>query len=207
MSQVRARLEGLGGLNAAKAATRARTGELTQQQNDAVVEMLDLFGKVKESAKLAFAGQDVKLRQEFLIGVNEPNDLASVLERAKTVAASAKSEANPEALREKGGWLPTDTALLDDAIKRTGDIDKSQQSSQQVAIAGTDDRNTAANTLYDEVLKIQHAADIQWPERKGDNRGIRDSFRLGSFPSSGGAEGDKSAPRPDPSPAPPVPPK
>jgi hypothetical protein len=73
----------LGGKGGSAGAQTAVTGDLTQQQDDAIAEMLDLFGKLKDSAKKAFKGQDVKLREEFQVGINSPSDLASILDRAK----------------------------------------------------------------------------------------------------------------------------
>jgi hypothetical protein len=86
-------------------------------------------------------------------------------------------------------------------IKQVGDIDKSQQDSQSVAITGTDDRNTAANSLYDDLLTIQNAANIEFSNSDPNNRGTRDAFRLGIFPPAGGSA------KPPPPPTPPGPPK
>src|ERR1043166_2116723 len=56
---------------------------LTGAQNDAFIDLKDLVGRAKESAKRAFPGQDVKLRSEFQVGITTPSDLASVLSRAR----------------------------------------------------------------------------------------------------------------------------
>jgi hypothetical protein len=189
---IRGRLTDLGGKASAKQSQAATTGDLTQKQNDAVVEMLDLFGKVKETAKRAFVGQDVKLREEFQVGVNSPYDLGAVLQRAKIVLAAAKSASNAAALKEKG-WVESDTADFETVIKEVAAVDKSQQASQTISIAGTDDRNTAANALYDDLLTIQNAANIEWSEKDENNRGTRDSFRFETFPPPKAAE-TKAAP-------------
>src|SRR5205823_5902132 len=162
----------------AKQAQAAQTGGLTQQQNDSIARMLELFGNVKDTAKRAFAGQDVKLRQEFQIGVNDPNDLGSILGRAKIVLASAKTAANASALKDKG-WIADDTTEFEAVIKQVGDIDKSQQDSQSVAITGTDDRNTAANSLYDDLLTIQNAANIEFSS-KDSGKTQRQTARMSS---------------------------
>jgi hypothetical protein len=194
----RTKLVELGGKGVAKQTQAAQTGDLTQEQNDSIARMLELFGNAKDSAKRAFPGQDVKLRQEFKIGVNDPNDLGSILDRAKIVLASAKTAANAAALKEKGGWVATDTTEFEAVIKQVGDIDKAQQESQRIAITGTDDRNTAANSLYDDLLTIQNAANIEWPASNANNRGTRDAFRLGSFPPAGGSAQPPASPPPAP---------
>jgi hypothetical protein len=181
VSGIRGKLTDLGGEASTKQARDAKTGDLTKEQNDAIVEMLDLFGKAKESAKRAFPAQKVKLHQEFQVGVQEPNDLGSVLGRARTVLASAKTEANAAALEAKG-WIAEDTANFEAFIKQVGDIDKAQQDSESIKITGTDDRNTAANALYDDLLTIQNAANIEWSDKDHNNRGTRDSFRFDTFP-------------------------
>src|SRR5947209_4144733 len=71
-TEARAKLGALGGKATAKAQQAGESGDLTQQQNDSIVHMLDLFGKAKDSAKRAFGGQDVKLREAFQVGVNDP---------------------------------------------------------------------------------------------------------------------------------------
>ena len=200
VTDVRTKLTDLGGKTSAKQAQAAQTGGLTQQQNDSIARMLELFGNVKDTAKRAFAGQDVKLRQEFQIGVNNPNDLGSILGRAKIVLASAKTAANAAALKDKG-WIVDDTTEFEAVIKQVGDIDKSQQDSQSVAITGTDDRNTVANSLYDDLLTIQNAANIEFSSKDSGNRGTRDAFRLGIFPPAGGS----AQPAPPTPPAPPKP--
>src|SRR5205814_9880098 len=114
--------------------------------------VLDLFGKAKDSAKRAFAGQTVKRKNEFQIGVNDPADLGSVLSRAGIVLASARRAENAGPLKSKGGYIASDADELEAAIKRVSDVDKAPQASQSVSIAGTNARNTAANELYAKLL-------------------------------------------------------
>ena len=75
----------LGGRGGSAGANSSATGTLTKQQNTAIITLLDLFGRAKESAKKAFRGQETKLTGEFTVGQNAPRDLASILKRAKTV--------------------------------------------------------------------------------------------------------------------------
>lgn len=186
-------LTGLGGEGSSAQAQTAATGGLTRQQNDAITTMLDLFGKLKDSAKRAFAGDDVKLREEFQVGINEPNDLGSILDRAKKGRDAGQKTENVAPLKDKGGWITDDTTALDTAITAVGGMDQQQRASKTVQIAGTDARNTAANSLYDNLLTIQNAAEIEWPEREASNRATRDSFRMPGFPPS---DRHKSSPPP-----------
>ncbi len=84
-------------------------------------------------------------------------------------------------LKDKGGWIAEDVTKLRTAMTAVGAIDKAQQASYQIQLMGTDARNTAANTLFDNLLTIQNAANLEWPE-SDTNRGTRTAFRLGIFP-------------------------
>ena len=177
----------LSGKGSSAQAQKADVSELTQKQNDAIVDLLELFGNLKTAAKEAFKGQDVKLRDEFQVTINSPNDLASILNRARKAGDASKKAENTGPLKDKGGWIADDSTKLDASIKAVGDIDKDQQSSQVIQIAGTDARNTAANTLNDNLRTIQSAANLEWPEKDPNNRASRESFRIGIFPPSGGS--------------------
>jgi hypothetical protein len=174
----------LGGKGSSSEADSSATGTLTQQQNDAILLTLDLFGKAKDRAKGTFKGDDVKLSGEFQVGINEPRDLASILGRVGKVVDACRKPQNAQALQEKKGWISSDTEELAAAAKTVGEIDKAQLASIIIQIAGTDARNTAANALYANLLTIQDAADTEWPDRIEANRAIRASFRIGIFPPS-----------------------
>ena len=58
----------LGGKGSSAQAQISATGTLTKEQNAAIHDMLDWFGKLKDSAKRAFGGDEVKLREEFQVG-------------------------------------------------------------------------------------------------------------------------------------------
>src|SRR5439155_9575168 len=130
-----------------------------------------------ESAKRAFAGQDVKLRNEFQVGIHSPGDLASVLGRARIVR-DACSDGNATALAAKG-WIVADTAALEQAIEALDTTDDTQESAKVDKGGATGARNTAANTLHEGLLTIQNAANNQWPERNPANAAVRAKFRLG----------------------------
>src|SRR5438105_1978712 len=66
-------------------------GDLTTDQRAAFREVERLTADARRSARQAFPGDDVKLRSEFQVGINEPQDLASQLDRAgKTLVAARK---------------------------------------------------------------------------------------------------------------------
>ena len=153
--------------------------------------LLDLFGRVKDTARRAFKGQDVKLGSDFKVGVNSPADLASVLERTKVARDSCAKEGNAAALATKG-WIAEDTAALGAAIAAVEASEAGQERSETVRIAATDERNAAGNELFEGLLTIQNAANNQWPERVEANRAVRREFRLDVFPPS--PAGTKAAP-------------
>jgi hypothetical protein len=66
----------------------------------------------------------------------------------------------------------------------------------------TTTKNADAADLYEWLLTIQNAADLQWPVSNPANAGIRDQFRLNTFPP---ASGNGSATPPTPPPATPHP--
>ena len=159
----------------------AGIGDLTTAQNDALTTLNDLVSRAKESAKRAFAGQDVKLRNEFQVGVTTPGDLASVLSRARTVRDSSARDTNAPVLAKKG-WIGADTTALTNAIEALDTSDDTQEGAKVDQRGATDARNTAANDLYEGLLTIQNAANNQWPERNPANSSVRAKFRLGVFP-------------------------
>ncbi|MDQ3197920.1 MAG: hypothetical protein M3Q46_01820 [Verrucomicrobiota bacterium] len=144
--------------------------------------MLDLFGGLKSAAKKAFRGDDVKLREQFKVGINTPKDLGSILARAKAARDSGALAENVGPLKDKGGWVALDATALDAAIDAVEQFDMQQHGGVTVEVADTDSRNTSANLLYDNLRTIQGAADIEWPEREASNRSQREKFRVGFFP-------------------------
>jgi hypothetical protein len=180
-------------------AKTATIGGLTLTQEQAVAALNELMSQAKESAKRAFKGQDVKLRSEFQVGVNAPADLASVLLRARIIHDSCALEANAPALVTKG-WQASETTALFNAIEGLDAADDSQETAKAERTTTTDQRNTFANELYDALLTIQNAANIQWPKSAAGNAAIRAEFRLSLFPPR--AEKKKPTPTPTPTPTP-----
>ena len=177
-------------------------GTLTLAQNAALTTLQNLVGSAKDTAKRAFKGNDPKLHAEFQVGVNKPTDLASILERAHIVSASLNKAENLPALTAKG-WLPSDTTQLDAALTTLAGADGSQETAKSDKLGDTSARNTAANALYENLLTLQNAANLQWPATDPANTALRDKFRLGKFPPRGGSSAPPAPPTP---PTPPTPP-
>jgi hypothetical protein len=176
----------------------ANVGELTTSQQNIFADLNRLLGNLRDTAKKAFKGSDVKLHDEFQVGINKPADLASVLQRARIMLTAARQTTNANALQAKG-WIPTDSDSLDDTIDALDTTDNDQEAAKTDATGGTNTRNRTANDLYARLQTIQNAANLQWPEKPSTNAPIRAQFRLGHFPPRGGSS-------PTTPPTPPTPP-
>ena len=165
----------------------AEVGTLTQQQNTGLAALNQLLSNCRETAKRAFKGQDVKLRDEFQVGINKPADLASVLARARIVLASAQTADNATALTGKG-WIASDTETLSSAINVLDTADDAQETAKATRKGATADVLTTANALYQGLLDIQNIANLQSPSSNPSNTAIRAEFRLDTFPPSGGTK-------------------
>ena len=172
---------------------QGESGDLTVKQNVNLEKLLHCMNQARKTAKLAFPGQTVKLHKEFQMGVHDKSDLGSVLSRADVIIASVQS--NLAALKLKG-WTDAETAALTAARK----IFDTASPVQQNAISGAKDsttvKNTDANDLYERILTIQNAADLQWPATDLANAGVRDEFRLNTFPPASTATAAAPAPAP-----------
>ncbi len=176
-------------------------GTLTVEQNARLTELQAQLSNARATAKKAFKGNAVKLREEFQVGVSQPNDLASLLQRAKIVLASLRKSGNVAALRSQG-WLAADTDALAAAIEALDTTDETQESAKVTKTGSTGTRNTRANELYEALLTIQNAANLQWPASKPGNAPHRAEFRLGKFPPRRGGSGKKPEPPKPPTPPP-----
>jgi hypothetical protein len=141
--------------------------------------------QARETAKLAFPGQSVKLHQEFQVGINSPHDLDSILSRADIILASVQNAANLPTLKLKG-WTDAETASFVAARGNFGTVEQAQAQDKGGAKVSTTVKNQDAADLYERLLTIQHAANLQWPVTDPANAGIRDQFRLNTFPPAGG---------------------
>jgi hypothetical protein len=160
---------------------KGELGTLTAAQQTALDQLQSWMSKARKTARLAFPGQTVKLHQEFQVGINEPHDLASILNRADIIIANLQTAANLPALQAKG-WTATDTLAFANVRETFPVSTTTNQSAKSGAKDSTTTKNTDAADLYDRLLAIQNAADLQWPVDDPANAGIRDEFRLNVFP-------------------------
>jgi hypothetical protein len=163
-------------------------GDLTATQKTNLETLQHWMNQARKTAKLAFKGQDVKLHQEFQIGAdaNRAFDLESVLGRADIILASVQNAANLAALKLRG-WTDAETTAFVTARGLFGPAQITRVAAQGGAKDATTLKNTDAADLYERLLTIQNAADLQWPAINPANAGVRDEFRLNTFPPSNGA--------------------
>ncbi len=178
---------------------KGAVGTLTKEQNRLLKVVTGWMTKARTTATLAFPGQDVKLHEEFRVGINTPSDLASIIQRARTIIASLRNAANLTAVKTKG-WLATDTDAFELAVNNLASTDTTQETGKGGAKGATTTRNQDANTLYDNLLAIQNAADLQWPAEDPANTAVRAEFRMDTFPPRGGTSGPATPPGPTPPP-------
>ncbi len=179
---------------------RGNVGVLSQAQLDEIHDFQHLVHMAKETAKLAFKGQPVLLSQEFLVGVNQPNDLQSQLARGRTVLASIKLPANADAIAGQG-WTAAETTALAAVITSIEGDKTLLENAKGASLGATGTRNASAEQLYAALQTVQHAADLQWPETDPANAEVRAEFRFGKFPPKHSAADEPVPPVP---PAPPV---
>jgi hypothetical protein len=179
-------------------AAKGALGNLTTAQQQNLTTLHGCMTQAAKTAKLAFAGQTVKLHQEFQIGAHDKNDLASFLSRCDTVLASVQNAANLAALKLKG-WTDDETTAFQTARNAFGPAEQYRVQQISGAKDTTTQKNTDAATLYENVLTIQNAADLEWPATDPANAGVRGEFLLGIFPPD---HGGNHAPPPTPPAAP-----
>lgn len=177
---------------------KGELGNLTAQQAQNLRTLHHCEAQAVKTAKLAFAGQTVKLHQEFQVGVNGAHDLGSFLGRVDIVLGSIKNAANLAAFKTRG-WSDAETATFQTARDAFGPAEQYREQSKSGAKSSTGQKNADANQLYTDVLTIQNAADLQWPATDPANAGVRAEFHLGIFPPDHG--GNHAAPAPTPTPA------
>ena len=178
---------------------RGQTGVLSKAQLDKIHTFHSLIANAKETAKLAFLGQTVKLRQAFQVGVHKPHDLQSQLQRGRTVLASLQATENIPALTSKG-WTADETTAVDNAITDIENDKTLLENSKDAGIGSTGQKNVQADDLYNRLLTIQNAANLQWKESDPANLQTRADFRLGKFPPKDHG-GHHVEPAPTPAPA------
>lgn len=179
---------------------KGELGNLTIAQKQNLTTLHQCLAQAGKTAKLAFPGQTVKLHQEFQIGAHDANDLASYLGRVDIVLGSVSNAANLAALKLKG-WTDAETTTFQTARDGFGPAEQYRVKSIGGAKDTTLQKNTDAATLYETILTLQNAADLQWPASDPANAGVRDEFLLGIFPPDHG--GNHTPPPAPPQPTPP----
>ena len=179
-------------------------GEMTQEQAAAFTELERLMAGARRSASLAFPQNDARLRGEFQVGVHEPQDLASELERAGKIRAACATHADALAAH---GWIAEDTTLLADTIALLTGGDDTQEAAKDKKQGLTAARNLAANALYKSCITVQNAARLAFPNTRADKDETvveaRSRHLLDEFPPRGGASaGHDPDPNGPPSPPP-----
>jgi hypothetical protein len=179
-------------------ARKGDLGNLTKAQRAALNVLQRWMNKARKTAKLAFAGQTVKLHQAFQVGVTGPYDLGSFLGRADIILDSVQNADNLPALKLKG-WTDAETTAFAAARKSFGTGDETKQAAKGGGKDSTTLKDADAADLYEALLTLQNAADLQFPAENSANAGVRDEFQLNTFPP---ASGTSTPPTPTPAPAP-----
>ncbi len=176
---------------------KGELGNLTKAQIQNLNTLHQCMAQAAKTAKLAFPGQTVKLHQEFQIGAQNKNDLGSYLGRVDIVLGSVKDDKNLPALKAKG-WTDDETTAFQTARDGFGPAEQYRVKSISGAKDTTTQKNADAATLYENILTIQNAADLEWPATDPANAGVRGEFLLGIFPPDHG--GNHAAPPTPPAP-------
>jgi hypothetical protein len=174
---------------------KGELGNLTTAQKQNLTTLHQCMAQAAKTPKLAFAGQTVKLHQEFQTGPHEHNDLGSYLGRVDIVLASINNVANLAAFKLKG-WTDAETTAFQTARNSFGPAEQYRVQQISGAKDTTTTKNTDAATLYEIILTIQNAADLEWSASDPANSGVRGEFLLGIFPPDHG--GNHTPPTPTP---------
>lgn len=180
---------------------RGNVGVLSQAQLDEIHDFQHQVHLAKETAKLAFKNQDVKLTEQFFVGVNQPADLQSQLARGRTILSSLQLPDNADAIAGQA-WTADDTTALDKIITAIEGDKTLLENAKGASLGSTGERNASAEQLYAALLTVQHAANIQWKETDPANAEVRADFRLGKFPPKHSAPATTPEPPPAPTDAP-----
>ena len=178
---------------------KGESGNLTKAQQANLNQLLHCMNQARKTAKLAFPGQTVKLHQEFQIGAHDQNDLGSVLGRADIILASIQTADNLPAMKLKG-WTDAETTALATVRGTFPASTQTQQAGKSDSKKATTLKDSDAADLYEHLLTIQNAADLEFPATDSANAAERDEFRLNTFPP------DNHAPPATPAPPQSIPP-
>jgi hypothetical protein len=183
----------------AQSAAIGEVGEMTQEQIEAFSELERLISGARRSAVLAFPKNDARLHSEFQVGIHEPSDFASEIERAKKVLAACQTHA--DALDDHG-WIDEDTTALSEAIDLLNGGDTEHEAAKDSKKGFTQSRNLAANALYKMTQSVQNAARLAYPASKAtkDEATLvaRNRFLLDEFPPRNREKPEDDTPLPTP---------
>ena len=181
LDETTALIASIPGLQSAQKLQTGTTGTLTKAQNDALNTVNDWLRRARATAKKAFPGEDVKLRADFQVGINKPEDLPSVKARAQIVQNSCADATNFAAMKLKG-WTAKDTTDFATAIAALGTTDATQEGAKIDRQGDTGALHTAQNDLYDHLVAIQNAGNLELPASNPANAQARAKLLLGTFP-------------------------
>ncbi len=133
---------------------------LTRSQAAAELALRQASVAARASAVLAFPGQDLLLRSEFQVGVQEPTGVNSVLGRARKLLAACQKYSDVLALH---GWTAVSMTALTAAVDGLATTARSQDAAFDVKEGSTADRNAAANALYRQCRTVLNAARFAYP--------------------------------------------
>ena len=118
---------------------------LTHAKGETALAYRQIAAYARQCAVFAFPGQEPLLRSEFLVGIHEPADLHSVLDRAHTLLAAVQEHSSDLAPH---GWSAASTTALTaatDALVAAGD---DASAAADTKLGATAQLNGGANVLY-----------------------------------------------------------
>lgn len=174
----------------------AKIGSLTVEQDKALSRVERLLTKIRDTAKRAFPGQQVKLHEAFHVG-DGTSSLASVIVQGLEIVEAAKESSNAAGLESKG-WHAQDTASLESAIAALKATNTSQEQDKGIRKSATQTKTEVANEFYERLLTIQNVATLIWEPEDTDGVGILKEFRIGIFPPARNGAVPKPAAPPQP---------
>ena len=166
------------GSSAAQKEAHSDIGTYTQEQKDALAAYRPLAHQAREAGKTAFKGNNVKLHDEFRVGVDPGSKIDKIVSEGRLLLAGVRNPANTAALKSKAGYIAKDSDALEATLSRLAGTETNQEDAKGKAKGATDVRRANLNQLYDTVITIQSAAENEFP----NDRQARTAFRLGIFP-------------------------
>lgn len=173
-------------------AAKGELGNLTVAQVANLKILHRGLSQAAKTAKLAFAGQTVKLHEEFQIGAHK-NDVASFLMRVDIVLQSLTNAANLPVMKAKG-WTDAETGKIQTAREAFGPAETYRVQSISGTKSQTITKDADASALYENILTIQNAADLEYPADDPANAGVRGEFLLHIFPPDHGGNSNPTPP-------------